>query len=191
MRALEPRDLRGAGAQRTRKASRSATRSRTWRPAVSAGRGSLYDTDEAPRLLALLLALATPATTAACAPCSPRLFGYDAAGAAGARQTMAKRSDAGSRTLADWRLRWETHGPQPMLAEVLAREAQRLLRYSGGERQLTHLSQLAEQLQEARAHRPGTTRHSWIGCAARSRTLTATTKTSSRGSNRTPAACRS
>ncbi|HKN79483.1 MAG TPA: UvrD-helicase domain-containing protein, partial [Lysobacter sp.] len=155
MRALEPRDF--AVLVRTHDegiAIRDAL-AHLGIPAVSAGRGSLYDTDEAQQLLALLLALAAPGDDRRLrAVLATPLFGYDA-------QSLQDLEDDGEaqrrwqQGLADWRLRWETHGPQPMLAEVLAREAQRLLRYSGGERQLTHLSQLAEQLQEARAHRLG------------------------------------
>jgi exodeoxyribonuclease V beta subunit len=50
-----------------------------------------------------------------------------------------------------WRLRWEQHGPQAMLAEVVAAQAPRLLALPDGERELACLLQLAELLQEARA----------------------------------------
>ncbi|UHQ20484.1 UvrD-helicase domain-containing protein [Lysobacter sp. KIS68-7] len=124
-------------------------------PAVSAGRGSLYESDEAQHLLALLLALSTPGDDRRLrAVLATPLFGYDAQ----ALQALDSDGDAHRRwqqDLADWRLRWETHGPQPMLAEVLSGQASRLLAFAGGERSLTHLLQLGEQLQEARARRLG------------------------------------
>src|SRR5687768_1811491 len=42
-----------------------------------------------------------------------------------------------------------------MLADVVAREAARMLAFADGERRITHLLQLGEQLQEARARRLG------------------------------------
>ena len=124
-------------------------------PAVSAGRGSLYETDEAPQLLALLLALATPGDERRLrAVLATPLFGHDAA----MLQALDQDGEAQRRwqqALADWRLRWETHGPQPMLADVVAREAARMLAFADGERRITHLLQLGEQLQEARARRLG------------------------------------
>ena len=124
-------------------------------PAVSAGRGSLYETDEAQQLLALLLALSTPGDERRLrAVLATPLFGYDAA------MLQALEDDGDQRRrwqqdLADWRLRWESHGPQPMLADVVAREAARMLAFADGERRITHLLQLGEQLQEARARRLG------------------------------------
>src|SRR4249919_3831258 len=124
-------------------------------PAVSAGRGSLYETDEAQQLLALLLALSAPGDDRRLrAVLAMPLFGYDAA----MLQALEDDGEAQRRwqqDLADWRLRWESHGPQPMLADVVAREAARLLAFADGERRITHLLQLGEQLQEARAHRLG------------------------------------
>jgi exodeoxyribonuclease V beta subunit len=155
MRPLEPRDF--AVLVRNHKegiAIRDAL-TRLGIPAVSAGRGSLYETDEAQHLLALLLALSTPGDDRRLrAMLATPLFGYDAA----QLQALDADGDAHRRwqqELADWRLRWETHGPQPMLADVLAREAARLLAFAGGERSITHLLQLGEQLQEARARRLG------------------------------------
>jgi DNA helicase II / ATP-dependent DNA helicase PcrA len=124
-------------------------------PAVSAGRGSLYETDEAAQLLALLLALSAPGDDRRLrAVLATPLFGFDAA----RLQALDDDGDARRRwqqDLADWRLRWETHGPQPMLADVVAREAARMLAFADGERRITHLLQLGEQLQEARARRLG------------------------------------
>lgn len=124
-------------------------------PAVSAGRGSLYETDEAQHLLTLLLALSTPGDDRRLrAMLATPLFGFDAA----MLQALESDGDGHRRwqqDLADWRLRWETHGPQPMLADVLAREATRMLAFAEGERRITHLLQLGEQLQEARSQRLG------------------------------------
>src|SRR4249919_637009 len=124
-------------------------------PAVSAGRGSLYETDEAQQLLALLLALSAPGDDRRLrAVLAMPMFGYDAA----MLQALEDDGEAQRRwqqDLADWRLRWESHGPQPMLADVVAREAARLLAFADGERRITHLLQLGEQLQEARAQRLG------------------------------------
>ena len=50
-----------------------------------------------------------------------------------------------------WRLRWEQHGPQAMLSDVLAQQAPRLLAQADGERALTHLLHLGELMQQARA----------------------------------------
>jgi exodeoxyribonuclease V beta subunit len=82
------------------------------------------------------------------------LFAYDAP------MLQALEADGDQRRrwqqdLADWRLRWESHGPQPMLAEVVAREAARMLAFADGERRITHLLQLGEKLQEVRARRLG------------------------------------
>lgn len=155
MRAVEPRDI--AVLVRTHKegiAIRDAL-TRFGVPAVSAGRGSLYEIDEAQHLLALLLALSTPGDDRRLrAVLATPLFGFDAAQLQ-ALETSGEAHRRWQQDLADWRLRWETHGPQPMLADVLAREAARLLMLEGGERSLTHWLQLGEQLQEARARRLG------------------------------------
>ncbi|MDB6164375.1 MAG: recB [Xanthomonadaceae bacterium] len=124
-------------------------------PTVSAGRGSLFATPSAQSLLTLLLALASPGDDRRlrAALASP-LFGLVAAG-------LSALEDDGVRLLrwqddfARWRARWEQHGPQPMLAEVLARQAGRLLALADGERELTSLLQLGELMQEARAQRLG------------------------------------
>ncbi|MCC8363126.1 UvrD-helicase domain-containing protein [Lysobacter sp. A6] len=124
-------------------------------PAVSAGRGSLYESDEAQQLLALLLALSTPGDERRLrAVLATPLFGYDAA-ALQALEADGEQRRRWQQDLADWRLRWEAHGPQPMLADVVAREAARMLAFADGERRMTHLLQLGEQLQEARARRLG------------------------------------
>ncbi|MFL6591426.1 MAG: UvrD-helicase domain-containing protein [Luteimonas sp.] len=120
-------------------------------PAVSAGRGSLFDTPQARTLLALLLALASPGDERRLrAALATPLFGFDAPSLC----ALEDDGDALRRWQDDvmrWRLRWEQHGPQAMLAEVVAMQAPRLLGMADGERELTCLLQLAELLQEARA----------------------------------------
>ena len=121
-------------------------------PAVASGRQSLFETEQAQELLTLLLALATPFDERRLrAALATRLFGFDAA------QLHALADDgaglaAMQHDFAEWRLRWEQHGPQAMLADVLARQATRLLAQVDGERQLTCFLQLGELLQEARAN---------------------------------------
>lgn len=119
-------------------------------PAVSAGRQSLFATEHAQTLLALLLALAAPGDARRLrALLATPLFGYDA----GRLQALDDDGAAlreWQHDVMQWRLRWEQHGPQPMLADVLARQAPSLLQQVDGERALTCLLQLGELLQEAR-----------------------------------------
>ena len=121
-------------------------------PAVATGRQSVFETEQAHELLTLLLALAAPFDERRLrAALATRLFGFDAA----RLHALADDGETLQRWLHDfaaWRLRWEQHGPQAMLADVLARQATRLLAQVDGERQLTCFLQLAELLQEARAN---------------------------------------
>jgi exodeoxyribonuclease V beta subunit len=125
-------------------------------PAVAAGRRSLFDSEEAQELLTLLLALANPGDTRRLrAALATRLLGFDAGG------LRALDDDSAAllrwqQTFDAWRMRWEQHGPQALLAQVAAENAARLLGRFDGERRLTQLLQLAELLQEARAGRLGT-----------------------------------
>jgi exodeoxyribonuclease V beta subunit len=124
-------------------------------PAVSAGRGSVFATGSANGLLALLLALAAPGEDRRLrAALVTPLFGFDAA-ALGALDTDGASLLRWQTDFARWRAVWEQHGPQPMLADVLAGQAQRLLLFADGERDLTTLLQLGELMQEARATRLG------------------------------------
>ncbi|QSX79129.1 UvrD-helicase domain-containing protein [Agrilutibacter solisilvae] len=120
-------------------------------PAVAAGRQSLFETPQAHELLTLLLALASPFDERRLrATLATRLFGFDAA----QLHALADDGDALQAMQLDfaaWHLRWEQHGPQAMLSDVLARQATRLLALVDGERQLTCWLQLGELLQEARA----------------------------------------
>ncbi|HZV24100.1 MAG TPA: exodeoxyribonuclease V subunit beta [Luteimonas sp.] len=155
LRALQPRDCavlvrtHGEGI-----AVREAL-ARLGVPAVSTGRGSLFATMQAQSLLTLLLALATPGDDRRlrAALASP-LFGLDAA-ALCALDDDGEALARWQHAFAQWRQRWELHGPQPMLADVVARQAPRLLALADGERELTYLLQLGELMQEARAQRLG------------------------------------
>ena len=155
LRALQPRDCavlvrtHGEGVAVREELARRGV------PAVSAGRGSLFATTQAQSLLTLLLALATPGDDRRlrAALASP-LFGLDAVALCALEEdgeALTRRQQA----FAQWRQRWEQHGPQPMLAEVVARQAPRLLALADGERELTYLLQLGELMQEARAQRLG------------------------------------
>jgi exodeoxyribonuclease V beta subunit len=154
-RPLQPRDC--AVLVRTRAEGAAVRRQLARRgvPAVSTGRESLFATAQAQSLLTLLLALATPGDDRRlrAALASP-LFGLDAA----ALCALEDDGDALAQwqhAFAQWRQRWEQHGPQPMLADVVAQEAPRLLALADGERELTYLLQLGELMQEARAQRLG------------------------------------
>lgn len=121
-------------------------------PAVASGKQSLYAGEEAQDLLALLLAVRSPGDDRRLrAALATVLLGWDAAG------IVALDDDGDAlrewqQTLVAWRSRWERHGPQAMLAEVLAANVARLLQREGGERRLTNTLQLAE-LQQASAGR--------------------------------------
>lgn len=120
-------------------------------PAVSAGRGSLFAGEHARTLLTLLLAVAAPGDERRLrAMLATPLFGYDAA-ALCALEDDGEALRRWQDELMRWRLRWEQHGPQAMLSDVLARQAPRLLAQTDGERALTQLLHLGELMQEARA----------------------------------------
>ncbi|MDR0184495.1 exodeoxyribonuclease V subunit beta [Lysobacter arvi] len=123
--------------------------SRAGIPAVAAGRRSLFSTEEARDVLALLEALLRPDDDARLrGALATMLVGLDA-------DTLARFDDDATlhrhwqlRALA-WRDRWQRHGPLAMLGDVAAEHAPRLLAQSDGERRLTNTLQLAEVLQEA------------------------------------------
>ena len=120
-------------------------------PAVTAGRASLFATDEARELLWLLDALRDPADEGRLrAALATVLLGLDAA----AIDALAHDQAAHRHWLdafAQWRERWDRHGPLAPITACVAEAAPRLLRLADGERRLTNYLQLAEQLQEAAA----------------------------------------
>ncbi|MFT4177865.1 MAG: exodeoxyribonuclease V subunit beta [Thermomonas sp.] len=118
-------------------------------PAASVDRRSLYASDEASELLTLLLALLQPADAARTrAALATPLFGLDA-------DALAALADDGEtlrirqHVFNDWRARWQDHGPQAMLTDVVAAETARLLGLENGERRIANLLQLGELLQQA------------------------------------------
>ncbi len=156
MRALEPRDFAVLVRDHRQASAVHQALSRHGVPAVAAGRESLYEGDEAQELLTLLLALRAPGDDRRLrAALATLLLGWNAV------QIQALDSEGDTlrewqQRLVSWRTRWERHGPQAMLAEVLAHNAERLLRQPGGERRLTNLLQLGELMQEAAGRNLGT-----------------------------------
>ncbi len=124
-------------------------------PAVAAGKQSLFATDEAHELHALLQALRHGGDAGRLrAALSTVLVGEDA------RRIAAL--DAGGQALQQWHLaalrwreRWRQGGPLGLVGDLCARQATRLLGLADGERRLTNYLQLAEQLQEAQRGAPG------------------------------------
>lgn len=118
-------------------------------PAVTTGRASLFATDEARELLWLLDALRDPADEGRLrAALATVLLGLDAA----AIDALAHDERAHRHWLdafAQWRERWDRHGPLALIAARVAEAAPRLLPLADGERRLTNYLQLAEHLQEA------------------------------------------
>jgi len=156
MRPLQPRDFavlvrdhRQASAVRHALSLRGV-------PAVASGRESLYQGQEVQDVLALLLALRSPGDDRRLrAALATPLLGW------GALRIDALDQDGDSlrdwqQRLVQWRTRWERHGPQAMLAEVVAENAERLLRQSGGERRLTNTLQLGELMQATAGRNLGT-----------------------------------
>ncbi|MCM2335702.1 MAG: exodeoxyribonuclease V subunit beta [Pseudomonas sp.] len=140
-------------------------------PAVAAGKQSLFATDEARELYALLLAVLHGADdgrlrTALCTV----LVGVDAAQVA-ALDAPSERADGDA--LNQWRLaaigwreRLQRGGPLALVNDLCAQHAARLLGLLDGERRLTNYLQLAELLQEAQARALGL--HGLVDWLARS-----------------------
>jgi exodeoxyribonuclease V beta subunit len=84
-----------------------------------------------------------------------RLLGQDAA-ALRALDTDGDALRTWQQQFQDWRTRWERHGPQALLSEIVAANATRLLSEPDGERRVANLLQLAELLQEAGSRSLGT-----------------------------------
>ncbi|HZW17429.1 MAG TPA: exodeoxyribonuclease V subunit beta [Luteimonas sp.] len=156
LRPVEPRDC--AVLVRTHAEAGAVRRalSRCGVPAVAGGRTSLYQGEEAAELLTVLLALRHGGDDRRLrAALATRLLGQDAAGI----RTLADDGDAlrdWQQRLQDWRVRWERHGPQALLADIIAANAARLLSEPEGERRVSNFMQLAELLQEAGARSLGT-----------------------------------
>ena len=155
LRPLEPRDC--AVLVRTHAEAAAVRRALARRnvPAATVDRTSLYASDEARDLLALLLALlhGGDGGRLRAALVTP-LFGLDAAAIA-ALSDDGDALQARQREFDDWRARWQRHGPLAMLAQAVAAESARLLGGDGGERRIANLLQLGELLQEAAARSLG------------------------------------
>ncbi|HEY0332263.1 MAG TPA: exodeoxyribonuclease V subunit beta [Stenotrophomonas sp.] len=124
-------------------------------PAVAAGKRSLFATEEAQDLLALLQALLDPGDDARLrAALATVLIGQDAAAIA-ALETEGERHRQWQQQALDWRERWRRGGPLALIGDLGAAQAQRLLTLADGERRLTNYLQLAELLQEADARALG------------------------------------
>jgi len=156
MRALEPRDFAVLVRDHRQASAIRQALSLHGIPAVASGRESLYQGEEAQDLLTLLLALRAPGDDRRLrAALATPLLGWNAL------QIDALDADGDTlrewqQRLVGWRTRWERHGPQALLAEVLAQNAERLLRQPGGERRLTNLLQLGELMQAAAGRNLGT-----------------------------------
>ena len=118
-------------------------------PAVAAGRLSLFATDEARELHALLLALLHSADDGRLRTAlSSVLLGSDAAGIAALDGDGTALHDARLRALA-WRERLHRGGVLALVGDLCAEHAARLIGLLDGERRLSNYLQLAELLQEA------------------------------------------
>nr|WP_126966918.1 exodeoxyribonuclease V subunit beta [Xanthomonas arboricola] len=124
-------------------------------PAVAAGKQSLFATDEALELLALLQALLDPGDDSRLrAALATVLIGADAAAIA-ALAHDGERHRRWQQQALDWRERWQRGGPLALIGDLGAAHGQRLLALIDGERRLTNYLQLAELLQEADARALG------------------------------------
>lgn len=124
-------------------------------PAVAAGKQSLFATEEALELLALLQALLDPGDDSRLrAALATVLIGEDAIAIA-ALERDGERHRRWQQQALDWRERWQRGGPLALIGELGATHGQRLLALVDGERRLTNYLQLAELLQEADARALG------------------------------------
>jgi len=124
-------------------------------PAVAAGNLSLFCTDEAHELLALLQALLHGDDDSRLrAALATVLVGQDAHHIA-ALDADGPAMQAWRATALGWRERLDQGKPLVLIGELCARQATRLLALVDGERRLTNYLQLAEQLQEAWRHALG------------------------------------
>ena len=124
-------------------------------PAVAAGKRSLFASEEALELQALLQALLDPGDDARLrAALATVLIGEDAADIA-ALEHEGERHRQWQQQALDWRERWQHGGPLALISDLGAAHGQRLLTLADGERRLTNYLQLAELLQEADARALG------------------------------------
>jgi exodeoxyribonuclease V beta subunit len=118
-------------------------------PAVSAGRSSLFATDEAREALALLQALLHGGDDGRLrAALATVLLGQDAIQVA-ALDADGEALRQWQAAALGWRERLQQGGPLALLNALCAQQAARLLALADGERRLTNYLQLGEQLQEA------------------------------------------
>ncbi|MEJ7747249.1 MAG: exodeoxyribonuclease V subunit beta [Luteimonas sp.] len=124
-------------------------------PAVTAGKQSLFQSAQAQDVLALLEALLRldDDSRLRAALATPWL-GFDALAIDRLDHDDAWRQQWQS-AAQSWRERWLRHGPLPLITDLCADHAARLLTLQDGERRLTNLLQLGEQLQATEAQTPG------------------------------------
>ena len=124
-------------------------------PCVSAGRRSLYESDEAQEWRCLLHALAAPADEPRLrAALATVLLGFDAAALAALDEDESAHRHWQDRAQ-DWRRRLDQYGLLALANALCAENAPRLLRLADGERRLSNHLQLAEELQSTPAARLG------------------------------------
>ena len=124
-------------------------------PAVAAGRQSLFETEQAGEVLAVLEAALHPADDGRLrAALSTVLLGVDAAGIDRLDHDGEWQRSQQMLALA-WHERWKRQGPLALVSDLCATHAERLLGLADGERRLTNLLQLGEFLQDAEAHALG------------------------------------
>jgi exodeoxyribonuclease V beta subunit len=124
-------------------------------PAVTASPQSLFASVEAMELLAVLEALLQPGDGPRLrAALATVLVGLDAA-AIDALDADGDALRAWQLRAMDWRERWQRHGPLALVSDLAAEHAPRLLGLLDGERRLTNLLQLGEELQQADARALG------------------------------------
>ena len=155
LRPVEPRDC--AVLVRTHAEGTAVRRALARRgvPAATVERSSLFASADAGDLLVLLLALLHGDDDARLrAALATPLFGQDAAAIA-ALEDDGEALHGWHRRFDGWRTRWQRHGPQAMLAQVVAGQSPRLLGGEDGERRIANLLQLGELLQEASARSLG------------------------------------
>jgi exodeoxyribonuclease V beta subunit len=120
-------------------------------PCVSAGRRSLYDSDEAQEWLCILHALAAPADEPRLrAALATVLLGFDAAALVALEEDENAHRHWQDRAQ-DWHRHLEQYGLLALANLLCAENAPRLLRLADGQRRLSNHLQLAEELQSTPA----------------------------------------